>query len=310
MLVSKMSLTILVVGMGNMGSIHYKNLSKLKEMYDINILTTKLAKSDSVLSNKKIDACIFALPYHLHYEAVITALENNVNVFVEKPISTTYESAKKLVDLAERKNLILMVGHILRFSQAFNIVKKIISDNKIGRITMINCRRLSSKVPKDWWKNQNRFLLLYEGIHTIDIIINILHKSPQYIGCHLSYSHPEMKGESEFMVTMEFGSGIVVTLYHNMRSLYNINEIYISGTPGEILIDDFSRVYLNGNLLYKSDFSKMMKNSSFKEMQVFIDAILHGRKPESSGRDILPSMKVIEMCYLSAYERKIINMEG
>ncbi len=59
-----------------------------------------------MLSNKEVDACIFALPYHLHYKAVLTALENDVHVFVEKPISTTYETAKELVALAEKKKLI------------------------------------------------------------------------------------------------------------------------------------------------------------------------------------------------------------
>jgi predicted dehydrogenase len=54
----------------------------------------------------------------------------------------------------------------------------------------------------------------------------------------------------------------------------------------------------------------MMQDSSFKEMNVFIDAVLHDGVVKSSGEDILPSMKVIDMCYLSAREKRILHLEG
>ncbi|MHA1268180.1 MAG: Gfo/Idh/MocA family protein [Candidatus Helarchaeota archaeon] len=217
--------------------------------------------------------------------------------------------AKKLIDVAEKMKKILIVGHILRFSKPFDIVSSLISKNKIGEVTMINCRRFISKNIKNWWRDLDRFLLLYEGIHIVDILINILREIPCCINCRLNYLHPDIKGESEFMAILEFEPGITAVVHHNMMSSYNTNEIYFSGTNGELLIKDFSNVYLNGSLIYESSFNEMMENSSFNEMKVFLDTLIYGEFPKSSAKEILPLMKVIEACYLSAHNKKVINME-
>ena len=132
---------------------------------------------------------------------------------------------------------------------------------------------------------------------------------PCCVNCRLNYLHRDIKGESEFMTILEFKSGITAVIHHNMMSSYNTNEIYISGTKGELLIKDFSKVYLNGSLIYESSFSKMMEDSSFNEMKVFLDALIYGEPLKSSIKEILPSMKVIEACYLSAHNKKVVNME-
>ncbi|HIQ13296.1 MAG TPA: Gfo/Idh/MocA family oxidoreductase [Thermoprotei archaeon] len=306
-----MSLKILVIGTGQMGALHYKNLCRLRDKYDIHVLSTNSSNDlKSILTSKRIDACVVALPYHLHYEVVSTLLEKNIHCFVEKPISMNYEMAKKLVSIAERKKLILMVGHILRFSQTFGILKDLIQQNAIGTPTMINCRRFTLKTIKNWWKNLNRFLLLYEGIHTIDILIDTLGEIPQYINCRMNYTHPGIRGESEFIVNLEFKSGIISVIHHDMKSPYNINEIYISGTEGKILIKDFSKIYLNGDIIYNSNFNEMMTHSSYNEMNCFLRAITGKEPPKSSGKDILPSMKVIEMCYYSASNKVRVEIEG
>ena len=294
-----MELNLIVVGLGYMGSIHYHNLQRIKERgYDIKVsVANSYEEFKKALLNKDIDGCILALPYNLHYSYAMEALKKGKHVFVEKPISMTYYEAKKLVETAEQMEKILMAGHILRFTNTFEIVKELLNSGKIGKIQVINGRRMTNKNIKNWWKNLKRFLLLYEGIHSIDIIIYLLNKIPSATQCRLFYSHPEIKGESEFIINMYFKNQIVASFHHRMNSTYNVNEIYISGSNGELMIADFSKVFLNGEPIYNNSFNKEMKEASFKEMLEFVSAIRNNYQPKSSGKDVLESMKIIEVCY-------------
>ncbi len=66
----------------------------------------------------EVDAVSIATPTSSHFEIAKTLLENDVHVLVEKPITTTLEQAAVLVELAEKRGLVLQVGHVERFNPA------------------------------------------------------------------------------------------------------------------------------------------------------------------------------------------------
>jgi predicted dehydrogenase len=66
----------------------------------------------------EIDAVSIATPTPLHYPIAMECLERGVHVLVEKPITTTLEEARSLVDTAARVGRVLQVGHLERFNAA------------------------------------------------------------------------------------------------------------------------------------------------------------------------------------------------
>ena len=97
----------------------------------------------NIIEDKYIDAVVIATPARTHYTLVEQALKNNKHVFVEKPLCLNLNEGKKLKTIAFKKNLKLMVGHLMLYHPAFNKMKILISNVKIGNIRYIFSNRLN-----------------------------------------------------------------------------------------------------------------------------------------------------------------------
>jgi UDP-N-acetylglucosamine 3-dehydrogenase len=82
-----------------------------------------------------------------HTEPTIAALNAAKHVFLEKPIASTVEDARKIIAASKRSKSILQVGHICRFNPRYRMAKKAIAAGKIGRIVAMSSRR---NIPAAW----------------------------------------------------------------------------------------------------------------------------------------------------------------
>ncbi len=73
---------------------------------------------NDILNSTEIDAVAVITPVSTHFELAKKALENGKHVFVEKPFTATAAQAEKLIALAERKKLTIMVDHTFLFTGA------------------------------------------------------------------------------------------------------------------------------------------------------------------------------------------------
>jgi predicted dehydrogenase len=85
-----------------------------------------------------VDAAVIAVPTDRHYQVTKAFLENGKHVLVEKPIAATLEEADDLVALARRKNVVLQVGHVQRYSGAFQALAR-----RVDRALYIDAERLA-----------------------------------------------------------------------------------------------------------------------------------------------------------------------
>lgn len=98
-----------------------------------------------------------------HYEIVKQLLHNNIHVFVDKPITYNYSTTEELVNLAERKKLILMAGFNRRFAPAYRKLKELAEPN------MIILQKNRKDLPGDV-----RTFVFDDFIHVIDTILYLL----------------------------------------------------------------------------------------------------------------------------------------
>ena len=125
-----------VLGVGHLGQHHVKHLKNIEYVnligiFDINFIQaskiaskydTKAFKSMSTLI-KKADALSIVTPTNTHSQIAKKCLTLNKHVFIEKPITETLKDADKVIKLADKKNLVVQVGHIERVNPALLALK-------------------------------------------------------------------------------------------------------------------------------------------------------------------------------------------
>jgi len=105
------------------------------------IRTTK--SFDEVLSDASITRVAIAAPAARHYELSRRALEAGKDVFVEKPLALDSKEGAELADLAEKKGLILMVGHLLQYHPWVRAIQRLLAQGELGKLQYITSNRLN-----------------------------------------------------------------------------------------------------------------------------------------------------------------------
>jgi UDP-N-acetylglucosamine 3-dehydrogenase len=140
-----------LIGLGAMGKNHARILRSIPEIdlvavFDPNIGAgiTELPIVSSIheLIELRPDYCVIATPTFTHEELAIKLSEVGIHIFIEKPISTSTDSAKRIIDSVEKNGVIGAVGHIERFNASLVEAKRRIKLGQLGDVYQISTRRL------------------------------------------------------------------------------------------------------------------------------------------------------------------------
>lgn len=104
---------------------------------------TVLNDIDAVIRSPAIDIVAIVTPVWTHFELAMAALENGKHVFVEKPFTSTSEQAEKLIEVAERKHLKIMVDHTFLFTGAVRKMKQLIKAGELGDLYYYDTTRVN-----------------------------------------------------------------------------------------------------------------------------------------------------------------------
>jgi predicted dehydrogenase len=99
--------------------------------------------ADEILKATDIDAVAIVTPVCTHFDLAKAALENGKHIFVEKPFTCTSLQAEILIELAERKNLKIMVDHTFLFTGAVKRMRQLIDDGVLGDLYYYDSTRVN-----------------------------------------------------------------------------------------------------------------------------------------------------------------------
>ena len=181
---SKKELAIGVLGAGgNIGHTHSQNIAtyvdgaRLAAVYDLNTERAEevaktygakvMASAEELIASPEIDAVVIASWDGTHADLAVKCIEAGKPVFCEKPLATTLEDAKKVVEAekASGKRL-LQIGFMRRFDPDYIKMKKILDSGELGAPLMAHCISRTRSHPKNHTTEQH---ITNIAIHEIDI---------------------------------------------------------------------------------------------------------------------------------------------
>ncbi len=313
-------INVAVVGVGGWGINHVRVLRDLmgeglvKEIVAVDINEARLkavsrrfscsytTNYDDVLKMDSIEGVIISSPTPLHFEHALKAIEHGKHVLVEKPMTSTVSEAIRLIRAAERENVILMVGFIMRYGTGIEYVKReIIEKNVLGRIITISAKRTS------FWPNRPMDVGVIRdlAIHDIDVIYYLTKQNAQYVYGVAGMLKHEYEDYAVIMIKYDDMTGIIEA---NWVTPYKTRTLYITGERASLTLDYMTQevTLLKEDCVYKPRIR--YEEPLLREDRDFITSIIEGKKPLVTGEDGLRALAICEAALKSAVENKIVKV--
>ena len=282
-----------------------KNLLLSKRRHPGIVTTTDFR---DLLTDNRIDAIVVATPVHTHYELAMAALKAGKHVFVEKPLAQTSEQVRRLIDEANRRNLVLMVDHTFLYTPAVQKIRQLIVDGSLGSIYYYNGIRASLGL------FQSDVSVIWDlAVHDISIIDHILDEEPVAVSATAA-SHVAGTPENMAHISLFFPSSCIAHVSVNWLSPVKVRQTFIGGSRKMIVYDDVEatekiKVYdkgitINGTpekahelrIGYRAGDMWAPHLSATEALQTeakhFIDCVCTGASPISNG---VTGLRVIEI---------------
>ncbi|NDV27476.1 Gfo/Idh/MocA family oxidoreductase [Desulfovibrio sp. JC010] len=185
-----------------------------------------------VLSNEAIDAVAIATPAETHFSIAKEALLAGKHAFVEKPLVLSESEARELINIAEEKNLTLMVGHLLQYHPAFIKLKELVDSGELGRINYIYSHRLNlGKIRRE----ENIFWSF--APHDISMLLSLAGEMPESVRTSGgNYLHNSIADTT--MTDMTFPSGLRAHIFVSWLHPFKEQKFVVVADKKMAVFDD------------------------------------------------------------------------
>ena len=185
-----------------------------------------------ILDDDGIDAVLVATPVRTHFALASRALEAGKHVFVEKPLAASSLECQGLVERADARSLVLMVGHTFLYSPAVRKMKELIDAGDIGEVMHFNARRLNLGL------FQRDINVVWDlAPHDISIILHLLGQDPTVVYCHGS-AHKCAGIEDIATVGLGFPDGAFADIHVSWIDPRKVRELTVVGSRKMLVYDD------------------------------------------------------------------------
>jgi predicted dehydrogenase len=280
---------------------------------NINITT----ECEELVSSPDVDVVGVITPVSSHYKLAKMALENGKHVFVEKPFTSTVAQAEELIELAEQKNLIIMVDHTFLFTSAVRKIKELMDDNVLGKILYFDSTRVNLGL------FQHDVNVIWDlAPHDLAIMDYIINEEPIAL---LATGQSHFNGHEDIAyLTVYFTNNVIGHINVNWLSPVKIRLTLVGGSKkmvvwNDVVVDEKIRVYDKGvdvknnegiyDMLvnYRSGdmWSPNLDNKEALglELEYLVECIEHGKEPFNNGHAGLRIVRMLEACSKSLHNK-------
>ena len=273
--------------------------------------------ANELIKSADVDAIAVITPVWSHYELAKAALENGKHVFVEKPFTTNAAQAEELINLAEQKNLQIMVDHTFLFTGAVRKMKKLLKEGALGKLYYYDSTRVNLGL------FQHDCNVIWDlAPHDLSIMNHLLSKNAEAIS---ATGQAHLNGHEDIaFITAYFPDSMIAHVNVNWLSPVKVRTTLIGGEKKMLVWNDLEadeklKIYDKGvdvksqeglyNLLvsYRSGdmwAPQVEQVEALKlELEYFVECIQRDTKPFNDGCSGLKVVRMLEAASESLAKR-------
>ena len=337
-----------VVGTGGWGKNHVRVYNELKDLCSLKAICDVdrdrartwgkkfgvdwYSSTKEILSRNDIDAFSICTPTAEHHAVAIKALELGKNLLVEKPLADSVNKAVQIYKMAQKSDLMLMVGLIERFNRAVNVLKRLVRGGELGKIRYFSAGRISKYIPT----MRDRGVILDLATHDIDVIRYILEQEPTDVYAESRNLIPghsrgcETNAEIFLKYPGDVTAHIISEWLVSDTNQGRIRQLQVTGSLGTALLSyipqlvwkidavDIKSPFIDnaGHPNYSRDPRDRTLLSPRKweeplriELESFLKTISKGSEPSVSGVDGIRVLEITEGALRSARSRSMKKLD-
>ncbi len=179
-----------------------------------------------------LHAVCIATPVHTHFKLAQAALTAGKHVFVEKPLASSAAEVRKLIALARRKKLVLMVDHTFIYTGAVRKIRELVASGELGEIQYYDSTRINLGL------FQHDVNVLWDlAIHDLAIMDFVLGQQPVAVSA-TGLSHVPGQPENVAYLTLFYASNLIAHINVNWLAPVKVRRTLIGGSKKMIVYDD------------------------------------------------------------------------
>ena len=265
---------------------------------------------DQMLQHCEADIVYIANANHVHYSYALKAMQAGHHVLVEKPMAVTLAECESMVAAAERNGRHLMVGHNMRFDPVHRKAKQMLDSGIIGDVITFRTI-LGNSGPEGWslegtWffdKNKAAMGALSDmGIHKVDLIQYLLgQKVIETTAKVVTLNKRDDNGklisvDDNALCILKMSGGALGTMAASWTVYgHECQSTVLYGTKGLMMIysEPSAPIIINDLDGNRTSFAFETTSHNSGVIDEFVDALVHDREPEVSGKEALTTMRTI-----------------
>lgn len=255
-----------IIGIGNMGTSHAKNLfegkvpgGELAAICDYNPERLKWAKetfgdkvqlfenTEDFFAAKAVDAVLIATPHYDHPTLAIQAFENNLHVLVEKPAGVYTKQVREMNEAAQKVDRVFGIMYNQRTNPLYQKVRELIQSGELGAIKRTNWiitswyRSQSYYNSGGWratWAGEGGGVLLNQCPHNLDLWQWIC-GMPKRVRTFMAFGKwHDIEVEDDVTAYVEYENGATGVFITSTADSPGTNRFEILGEKGKVVIEE------------------------------------------------------------------------
>ncbi len=264
-----------------------------------------------LINSPDVEMIVISTPVDTHYELALAALQAGKHVLVEKPLASSSEQVKHLMEEADKRKLVLMVDHTFVYGGAVRKLRDLITSGELGDIYYYDSTRINLGLFR-----HDVNVMWDLAVHDLSIMDYLFESKPCAVSA-TGIGHIPGELENIAYMTLFFDSTLIAHVNVNWLAPVKVRRTLVGGSKKMVVMDDLEpsekiKIYDTGVTLTQQDRENIyqllisyrtgdmlapkldMAEALKVEAAHFVDCARNGKKPITDGAAGLRVIQMVE----------------